>query len=99
MCIDCINTVFQSIVYILAIILLIVLIAFVIKGIKTLAKMNQIIEDLEAKSQKLDGVFTIVDRTTHVMNSVSDKAITFVTAWLTELFTHNKKKKEEDLNE
>lgn len=99
MCIDCINTVFQSIVYILAIILLITLIAFTIKGIKTLAKVNQIIEDIEAKSQKLDGVFTIVDRTTNVMNSVSDKAIAFVTTWFTELFTHNKKKKEEDFDE
>lgn len=99
MCIDCINSVSQVIIYILAIILLTVLIVLVIRTIKTLTKVNRIIDDLEAKSQRLDGVFDIVSRTTDVVTSISDKVIGVVTTGIADLFTRNKKKKEEDFDE
>lgn len=98
MCVDCINSVCQIIVYVLAIILLITLIAFTIKGIKLLTRVNGVIDDLEAKSQRLDGVFELVSKTTNVVNSVSDKVIGMITTGITDLFTR-KKKKEEDSDE
>lgn len=99
MCIDCINSVSQVIVYILAIILLTTLIVFVIKAMKTLTKVNRVMDDLEAKSQQLDGVFNIVSRTTDIVNSIGDKVMGIVTTGITDLFTRNKKKKEEDFDE
>lgn len=98
MCIDCINSVFQVILYLLGIILLIALIVFVIKGIKTLSKVDKVIADVDSKSQKLNGVFDIIDHTTDAIASVSDKAVELIFTGIQGIFSRKKKNKEEEID-
>jgi uncharacterized protein YoxC len=95
MCTQCINSVFQSIVYLLVIILLIFLIIFAIKSLKTLKKVDKVIDDACVKSKKLDGVFDIIDHTTDKITSISDKAIDIIFNGICKLFSKNKKKEED----
>ncbi len=99
MYVDCVNSVLQIIIYVLAIVLLIALIIFTVKGIKTLKKVDAIMDDLEAKSQKLNGIFEIIDYTTEVMTSVTEKLGTIFSSGIMNLFTRKKRKKEEKKDE
>lgn len=97
---ECVNTVFPIILYILGSVLLFVLILFVIKCIYTLKKVNTVLDDVSTKVGKLDGVFDLIDNTTDVISNISDKVIDFVTGTIAGLFTRKKKKKvEEEENE
>lgn len=95
----CINAVFQIILYVLGIILLFVLIMLVLKAMKTLSKVDKVIEDVDQKSKKLNGVFDIIDNTTDVISSFSDKMVDLVVTKVQGLFNRKKKNKEEDENE
>ncbi len=50
--------------YILLIILVVALIVLVVNTIKTLAKVDRLVDDVADKSRKLDGVFNIIDSAT-----------------------------------
>lgn len=94
---ECFNTVFPVILYVLLFILLVVLIVFVLKMMGTLNKVDRVIDDINNKSSKLNGLFDIVDHTTDMVASVSDLAVGFITNSLTNLLSN--KKKEDDANE
>lgn len=97
---ECVNTVFPIILYILGSALLIVLIILVIKCMGTLKKINTVVDDVSEKAGKLDGVFNLVDNTTDAISNISDKVIDFVSGAITGLFTRKKNKKmEENSNE
>lgn len=57
--------------------LLVALTVFVIRLMETLKKVNSLLDDLSSKSEQLNGVFDIVDRSSGMVNSivngVSDK--------------------------
>lgn len=93
---ECVNTVFPIILYILGSVLLVCLIIFVIKCMHTLKKVNTVIDDAQAKANKLDGVFSLIDNTTDLISGVSDKVIDFVAGAVTGLFARRKKKGEEN---
>lgn len=93
----CINEVFPVILYLLGSILLIVLIILGIRLIKTLNRVDTLIDDVNYKSSKLNGLFDIVDYTADALASVSDMAVGFVTSSVKRVL--NRKKKEEDYNE
>ena len=95
---ECMNTVFPVILYILGTILLIVLIILCLKVIGTLKKVDQVVDDVEKKVGKLDGIFDIIDRSTDAVSTVSDKVIDFISSAVVKLFS-KKKKKEEDTDE
>lgn len=88
--------VFPGILYILASILLVVIIIFVIRLIETLGKVNETIEDIQGKSEKLNGVFDIVDRSADAINMISDTAVSFVTTKLMGFMNKKKDKSEGD---
>ena len=96
---ECVNTVFPIILYILGAVLLITLIILVIKCMGTIKKINSVVDDVSAKAGKLDGVFNIIDNTTDVISNVGDKVIDFITGAITGLFARKKKKKEEELKD
>ncbi len=97
---ECVNTIFSIILYILGIVLLIVLIILAIKCIGTLKKINHVVDDVSTKAGKLDGIFNIIDNTTDVISGIGDKMIDFITNMVSGIFTHKKRKRvEEEENE
>ncbi len=93
---ECVNTVFPIILYILGAVLLIVLIIFIIKCMGTLKKINTVVDDVSDKAGKLDGVFSLIDNTTDIISNVGDKVIDFIAGAITGLFSHKRKKKVEE---
>ena len=93
---ECVNTVFPIILYVLGAVLLVALIVLVIKCIGTLKKINTVVDDVSEKAGKLNGVFDIIDHTTDVITSVSDKAIDFLSGMVTGLFSRKNRKKVEE---
>lgn len=84
------------IIYILLIILIVVLIIFMIKAFDTLKKIDLTIEDVNAKMSKLNGVFSIVDRSADAINMVTDKMIGAISTSVSKIFKLKSKKKEEE---
>ena len=82
--------------YVCLIILVIILIVLGIKLIKTLKKVDGVIDDVNIKMNKVDGVFDIIDRTTDYASSISDKIIGAISNFIGILL---RKKKGNDDNE
>lgn len=82
--------------YLTLIVLVIVLIVLGIKLIRTLKKVDDVIDDVNYKMEKVDGVFNIIDKTTDYAAGVSDKIISGISNFL-KMFL--KKKKGNDENE
>lgn len=61
--------------YLCLTILVIILIVLGIKLIKTLGKVDNVIDDVNSKMNKVDGVFNIIDKTTDYASSISDKIV------------------------
>lgn len=93
---ECLSSMFPVILYFLGTILLIVLIILCIKIMGTLKKVDQVVDDLNTKVGKLDGVFNIIDRSTDVVSSISDKIIDTISSAVSKLFSKRKNKKEEE---
>lgn len=83
------------IIYILLIILIVVLIVFMVKAFATLKKLDTTIDDVNAKMSKLNGVFTIVDRSADAINTVTDKMVDFVSNGIGKLLKKRTKKEED----
>lgn len=89
--------VFSIILYVLGSILLVTLIILVIKLMKTLKKVDAAIDDINEKSRKLDGLFSIIDTTTDTISAFSDKLVGVVIKGISNLF--KRKKKEDEIDE
>lgn len=85
------------ILYLLLIILVVVLIVLIVRLIKIVEKVDKVIDDVDMKVKKLNGFFEVADRTADLLNTVSDKAISFVVNGINWVF--RRKKKGEDTNE
>lgn len=92
---ECLNSVFPVILYFLLSILLLVLIILCVKAIGTLTKVNKVVDDVNFKVNKLNGVFNIIDSTTDALSLASDKIVNFIANGVNNLFTRKKKNKEE----
>ena len=91
-----VNEFLAILLYIVLIILVIVFIVLGIKLMKTLSKVDKVIDDVNGKMTKVDGIFDIIDRTTDYASSISDKIISGITSFVSILF---KKKKGNDEDE
>lgn len=85
--------------YFSLIILIVVLVILVIRLIGTLSKVDKVVDDVNIKVRKLDGVFNIIDTTADTLSLVSDKFVGMIANLLLKVFTKKSKKKEEDSNE
>ena len=85
------------IIYLLLIVLLIVAIILGIKLIKTMNKVDALVEDVSAKVKTLDKVFEIVDFATDRMAMITDVAINFITSGFKKIFGGLKKTEKEDI--
>lgn len=94
---DLLLKVLPIILYILLSILIVVLIVLTIRAMSTLKKVDRTIDDVNDKMGKLDGVFSLVDRSADVINSFTDKIVGTLVTGITSIF--KKRKKEEEENE
>ena len=86
--------------YILGSILLVVLIVLGVKLIITINKIDTIVDDINGKIGKLNGVFQIIDLTTDKLALVSDKLIDGLSFIIRKIFVRGKNNgKEESENE
>ena len=92
----CLNAIFPVILYLLGIILLIALIVLCFKLFDTLKRVNQVIDDINEKSSKLDNLFNLIDRSTDALSSLTDKAVEFIVGTVVGFFSKKKNIKEEE---
>lgn len=86
----------QLILYIDLIVLVIIFIIVGIKLIRTLKKVDNVIDDVNGKINKVNGVFDIIDKTADYASTISDKIIGTISSFFNLLF---KKKKGNDEDE
>lgn len=88
----------QVILYILGSILLIVLIILGIKLIITMNKIENVVDDINVKVNKLNGLFTVIDLTTDKLALLSDKLVDGISSIVRKIFSR-KKRKDDDIDE
>ena len=81
--------------YVCLIALVIIFIILGIKLIKTLNKVDKIMDDVNLKMTKVDGVFSLIDKTTDFAAGVSDKIINGINSFIN-LILRRKKGNDED---
>lgn len=91
-----VNALFTVILYLLGCILLIALIILSIKALKTIGKINHLVDDVQEKSDKINGIFDFVDSTTDFINGFADHIIGGVAGLVTKLFEKKHKGEEKD---
>ena len=84
------------ILYILLCILVVVIIILIINAIKTLKIVNSLVQDIESKSRKLDGIFDVIDKVSNSFASFGDKILGFLTTSFKKVL---KKRKEDEEDE
>ncbi len=84
------------VVYILGSVLLFALTILVLRLIRTLKKVDRLLDDLQGKSEQLNGVFTLVDRSSSVMNSIAGNVGSGIVNFATNFFKNRKGRDEED---
>lgn len=96
--VDFLQVFLPIIIYILLIIILIVGIILGLKSIKTMTKVEKVVDDVNDKVQSLNGFFSIIDFTTDKLVSITDKVVDGVTGIISRMF-HKKKKIEKEKEE
>ncbi len=95
-----VNTFLLMMLYILGSILLVVLIVLGIKLIITINKIDSIVDDINGKVSKLNGLFQIIDVTTDKLALLSDKLVDSISFLVRKIFVRNKNNgKEREENE
>ena len=86
------------VIYVFIITILVIGIIFGIKAIRTLDKVDKIVDDVNEKMESLDSMFNIIDFVSEKFSIISDRAIDFVSTWISKLWFQRSKKniKEEE---
>lgn len=82
--------------YLALIVLVIVFIVFIIKLIKTLQKVDVILDDVTRKLIKMDGLFSLIDRTTDQAANISEKVTSALSKVVNFILRRKKGKSDED---
>lgn len=82
------------IIYFLLIIILIVGIILGIKFIRTTAKIEKVVDDVNDKVQSLNGLFSVIDFTTDKIVNLTDKLVDKISMLISKLFFRKNNKKE-----
>lgn len=87
---------FTTMLYMLGCILLIVLIILGIKLIVTMNKIENVVDDINVKVDKLNGLFNVIDYTTDKLALLSDKMVDGVSYIIKKIFKSKKNKNKEE---
>lgn len=90
-----ITELFSCMFYILLMVLIVVLIIFTVNAIKTLNKVDKLVDDITLKSTKLNGVFSIIDGATDAVVGFSDSIVGFFTNSLNKMLNRKREEKNE----
>ena len=85
-----VNELFVFIIYAGLIALITIFIILGIQLIKTLKKVDGVIDDVNTKISKVNGVFDIIDKTTDYASSISDKVISAISGFINILLRKKK---------
>ena len=83
------------ILYVALIIFVIILTLLIIRLMKTLKKVDNILLDVDQKMKKVDGVFDLIDRNTDFANSMSDKIVNGISQFVNKIFKKKRGKIDE----
>ena len=61
-----------------------------------MSKVDKVLDDLNKKLDKVDGVFDIVDRSTDTINMISNKIVDGVSGFIGKLFSKKREKGDDD---
>ena len=94
---ELLNDIFPIIIYFLVAVLLFVIIILITKLISTVEKVNVLLDDVEDKSQKLNGLFDAIEKVGDTIKSANSKVSGLVAKLVSTVFKQKKKrsKKEE----
>ena len=90
------NEVLPILLYIVLISLVIFLIVFIHKMIKTIDKVNVILDDVSHKLIKVDGLFDLINQTTDYASSISGKVTSALNNVVNFVLRKKKGKSDED---
>ena len=76
----------QLLIYLFLIALIIIFIILGIKLIKTLTKIDKLIDDVEDRVHKTDNMFSLIDKTADIASNVSDKIIAGIFNFVSNIF-------------
>ncbi len=94
---DYLQTVLPIIIYFLLIVILIVGIILGIRLIRTMTKIEKVVDDVNQKVESLNGLFRIIDFTTDKIVGLTDTIVEKLSLLVSKLFFgRNKKRKEEE---
>ena len=93
---DILNEILPIVIYILLIALIILLIILAAKSIKTLKKVDVIVDNVDKKVKSLDGVFEVIDFTSNKLSSGFEKVVGFISSSVEKVFKKNKKSEEDE---
>lgn len=89
-------SVLPIVIYVLIIIFLVVGIILGVKSIKTMNKVEKVVDNVNDKVESLNAVFNVIDFTTDKIASFTDKLVDGVSGVFGRLFTKKKQDKKED---
>ncbi len=92
---DLLYDIFPLMLYFLGVVLLIVLIILITKLVSTVDKVNILLDDIEGKSQSLNGLFDAIEKVGDTLSSANNKVTGFVTNLVKKVIKKKKKKKVE----
>lgn len=90
---------FPIILYVLLIILVVVLIVLVVRALGTLKKVDQVVDDVNDKVGKLNGLFAAIDGATDTLTIMSNRVVSLIATGIEKLFTKKSKKREDEEDE
>ncbi len=90
---DILNEIFPIILYFLGAVLLIVVIILVTRLISTVDKVNILLDDIEDKSQSLNGLFDAINKVGDTLSAANNRVTGFVAGIASKMFKERKKKK------
>jgi len=80
------------VIYVLLIIILIIGIILGVKSIRTLDKVEKVVDDVNDKVQSLNGFFNIIDFTTDKLVTLTDRVVDGVSGLVSRLFFRKNKR-------
>lgn len=90
---DILYDIFPLVLYFLGAVLLVVVILLLLKMMDTFDKINILLDDVESKSQKLNGLFDAIEGVGSTISSVNNRLTSFVTGLVKNIIKSKKKNK------
>ncbi len=96
---DILNQIFPIILYFLGAVLLVVIIILITKLMKTVDKVNILLDDIEDKSQSLNGLFDAIGKIGDTLSAANNRVTGFIAGVVSKMFKNKKRKSKKDIEE